>query len=289
MKLWNKSLSRSVTAGFLLAAGLLLSAGVAQAQELFDLAKIKADGTLKVGVYNNLLPFSDKGKGIDAEIGEALAAKLGLKARVMPFDADENMSDDLRNIVWRGTLFGYGPADVMMHAPIDDYLIKNENKVLFVAPYAREEIFIARNSEKLPTLDSLEPFGTGQFKIGAEVASISSEVLAGGDGRAYINNLVNFKSPYLAVEAMLKGEVDAVMATRAELEGALFNKPGADKFIVAKARHNSLPAQGWPVGLAVKAANKDLAKALVTAIEELRASGEIEKIFAKHGVRYVRP
>jgi ABC-type amino acid transport substrate-binding protein len=285
MKLWKKS--PLVALAF--AAGCLLSASLVQAQELFDLEKIKADGTLKVGVYNNLLPFSDKGKGIDVEIGEALAAKLGLKARVLPFDADETFSDDLRNMVWRGTLFGYGPADVMMHSPIDDYLIKNENKVLFVAPYAREEIFIARNSEKLPSLDSLEPFGTGQFKIGAEVASISSEVLAGGDGRAYINNLVNFKSPYLAVEAMLKGEIDAVMATRAELEGALFNKPNASKFIVAKARHNNLPAQGWPVGLAVKAANKDLAKALVQAVEELRASGEIEKIFTKYGVRYIRP
>jgi ABC-type amino acid transport substrate-binding protein len=285
MKLWKKS----PCATLLLAAGLLVSSSIAQAQELFDLAKIKADGTLKVGVYNNLLPFSDKGKGIDAEIGEALAAKLGLKARLLPFDADETFSDDLRNMVWRGTLFGYGPADVMMHSPIDDYLIKNESKVLFVAPYAREEIFIARNAEKLPSLDSLEPFGTGQFKIGAEVASISSEVLAGGDGRAYINNLVNFKSPYLAVDAMLKGEIDAVMATRAELEGALFNKPNASKFIVAKARHNNLPAQGWPVGLAVKAANKDLAKALVAAIEEMRASGEIEKIFTKYGVRYVRP
>lgn len=289
MKLWKKSSSASLLKGMMLAAGLMLSASVVQAQELFDLAKIKADGTLKVGVYNNLLPFSDKGKGIDVEIGEALAAKLGLKARVLPFDADETFSDDLRNMVWRGTLFGYGPADVMMHSPIDDYLIKNENKVLFVAPYAREEIFIARNLEKLPSLDSLEPFGTGQFKIGAEVASISSEVLAGGDGRAYINNLVNFKSPYMAVDAMLKGEIDAVMATRAELEGALFNKPGADKFVVAKARHNSLPAQGWPVGLAVKAANEDLAKALVEAIDQMRASGEIEKIFAKYGVRYVRP
>ena len=215
-------------AGLAIAAACLASPAV-HAEELFDLAKIKADGILKVGVYNNLLPFSDKGKGIDADIGEALAAKLGVKAKVLPFDADENLGDDLRNMVWRGTLFGYGPADVMMHAPVDDYVIKNETKVLFVAPYAREEIFIARNTARLPSLESLEPFGTGQFKIGAEVASISSEVLAGADGRAYIDKLVNsagwkamletkgWANTYLAGEAFTQQLAADTAATEAVL------------------------------------------------------------------------
>lgn len=273
-----------------LLVGLMLGLNtLATAQDLKDLDKVKADGVLKVGLYNRLLPFSDQGKGLDMDIAEALASKLGVKARALPFDADDNLIDDLRNMVWRGSVFGYGPSDVMMHVPFDDQLSRREDKVLFFGPYYREEIFVARNLKRLPELDSLMPFSTGQFKIGAEVASISSEVLAGADRGMYVNNLTNFKTAQEAVSAMLRGELDAVMATRAELEAALHGQPNADQYAVTKVRHNSLPAQGWPVGMAVKAANKNLALALKQALEELRSTGELERLFAKYGVRYVRP
>lgn len=263
--------------------------GSAMAQEPTPYEKIQSDGVLKVAVYNNLFPFSDKGEGIDVDIAKALARELGLKVRVLPFDADESFGDDLRNMVWRGSLFGYGPGDVFMHSPIDDYLIKNEDKVLFFGPYTREEVFVARNLESLPTLDSLAPFASGQYKIGAEVASISSEVLAGADRGIYVDSLVNYQLVREAVNDLAAGKLDAVMGTRSELEAGLHGASNRESFYISKVPHNSLPPQGWAVGMAVKKNNPDLAKALTQALEKIKESGELAQIFESHGVTYRRP
>lgn len=271
--------------------GLVMLVGLqaVQAQELTPYEKIKKDGVLKVAVYNNLFPFSDNGKGIDVDLAKALATELGLSMQLLPFDADETFSDDLRNMVWRGSLLGYGPGDVFMHSPIDDYLIKNEEKVLFFAPYTREEVFVARNLKKIPSLDTLEPFSTGEFKIGCEVASLSSEVLAGADSGSYVDNLTNYKTVKLAMEGLVKGEVDAVMGTRSELEAGLHNVKNREDFYVSRVRHNSLPPKGWAVGMAVKKSNPELAKALTDAMEKLKASGKVAEIFESYGVKYQRP
>ena len=97
------------------------------AQELTDLARIQASGTLKVAVYKDNAPFSagpaSALTGLDVSLAEALARQLGLKLSLLPFDAGENMNDDLRNMVWRGHYLGYGPADVMLQVPVDRYLM----------------------------------------------------------------------------------------------------------------------------------------------------------------------
>lgn len=271
-----------------LSVGLFVAGG-AVAQEQTTYEKIQSDGVLKVAVYNNLFPFSDKGEGIDVEIAKALARELGLKVRVLPFDADESFGDDLRNMVWRGSLFGYGPGDVLMHSPIDDYLIKNEDKVLFFGPYTREEVFVARRLKTLPTLDSLTPFASGQYKIGAEVASISSEVLAGADRGIYVDSLVNYSLVKQAIDDLAAGKLDAVMGTRSELEAGLHGASNREDFYISKVPHNSLPPQGWAVGMAVKKGSPELAKALTGALEKIKESGELAKIFEAHGVTYRRP
>jgi hypothetical protein len=113
----------------LLRAGLLLGAGIgtgfdAGAAEPAPEAPLTREaGILKVAVYNELAPFSDKGQGIDADLGAALAAKLGLKLGLLPFNAGDDVNDDLRNMVWKGHYLGYGPADVMLHVPVDRMLM----------------------------------------------------------------------------------------------------------------------------------------------------------------------
>jgi len=76
-------------------------------------------GALKVGIYNDMPPFHAKGAGIDVQLAQALADGLGVKLALLPFNADDNMGDDLRNMVWRGHYLGYGPADVLLHVPVD--------------------------------------------------------------------------------------------------------------------------------------------------------------------------
>lgn len=271
------------------ALGFSIQFGAA-AQELSDWAKVQASGVLTVAVYNFLAPYSHEGKGIDVDIAKALAAKLGLGLRVRAFTEDEEFSDDIRNMVTRGHYLAGPPADILMHAPVDAYIIQKEDQALFFAPYTRDDIFVARNIKKLPTLDSLQPFSENGNKIGAEAAALPSILLAGADSAAYANNLVNFKTPKEAVDAMVNGELAAVMATRTELEWALHQHPEkkAD-YYVSKVRHNSLPPKGWVVGMATKKTNRELAEKLTVAMNELKESGELEKIFARYGVKYMRP
>ncbi|MGV3467876.1 substrate-binding periplasmic protein [Limnobacter sp.] len=271
------------------ALGFSIQFGAA-AQELSDWAKVQASGVLTVAVYNYLAPYSHEGKGIDVDIAKALAAKLGLGLRVRPFTEDEEFSDDIRNMVTRGHYLAGAPADILMHAPVDAYIMQKEDQALFFSPYTRDDIFVARNIKKLPALDSLKPFSEAGNKIGAEAAALPSIMLAGADGAAYADNLVNFKTPKEAVDAMVNGELVAVMATKAELEWALHQHPDkkADYF-VSKVPHNSLPPKGWAVGMATKKSNKELAEKLTVAMNELKESGELEKIFANYGVKYMRP
>ncbi|MFO1328447.1 MAG: hypothetical protein U1F56_13900 [Rubrivivax sp.] len=41
------------------------------------------------------------------------------------------MNDDLRNMVWRGHYLGFGPADVLMHVPVNRPLMENPRVEIF--------------------------------------------------------------------------------------------------------------------------------------------------------------
>ena len=97
--------------------------------------KIRASGVLKVALYKENEPYSDGNlagmTGLDVSLAQALAKQLQLTPSFLPFDAGENMGDDLRNMVWRGHYLGYGPADVMLHVPVDKYFMA-ENRQAFI-------------------------------------------------------------------------------------------------------------------------------------------------------------
>ena len=105
----------------------------------------RAVRVLKVAVYNDYPPFSNNGAGIDIDLAQALANKLGLKLSLLPFKAGENLNDDLRNMVWKGHFLGYGPADVMLHVPVDHTLMAANDKVEIFAPYYHDTVRLVRN------------------------------------------------------------------------------------------------------------------------------------------------
>lgn len=269
-----------------LGAALLLSAG-AFAADAYDLAQVKARGQIRVALYKDFEPFSDDdkgGSGVDVDIARLLAEKLGVKLQPLWFDADENTDDDLRNMVWRGTLFGYGPADFMMHVPVDkEYMAKND-KVIFFAPYYRERFAIARNLERVDKLDSLEAFRSQ--KIGVEGATYPDTILLSADAGAYRANVVHYKTAGEAIQGLKNGEVSAVMAMQGELEGGL---AGAKGFAISEPPLPVLNRRQWPLGLAVKAGHEELARALQQAMNELASDGSLAKAFARHGVTYRAP
>ena len=126
------------------AAGMAAALGSPRRLSATPLSRVRERGVLTVGLYHDMPPFHVDGKGIDVELAQALAASLGVKLALLPFHADENMDDDLRNMVWRGHYLGYGPADLLLHVPVDRPLMEGNPQVQIFAPYWRDEVVVAR-------------------------------------------------------------------------------------------------------------------------------------------------
>lgn len=249
-----------------------------------DMEKIKKAGMLKVAVYNDLAPFSASNAGIDVDLAEALAKKLGLKVSLLPFPAGENLDDDLRNMVWKGHYLGYGPADVLMHVPVDRRLMAANDKVEIFAPYHRETIRLVHSGKSVPNFENLDSL-SGK-KIGVEKISIAAIVLLGEGNGKFRDDVRIYATPIEALQDLKIGKLDAVLATQSEIESVFKGDAG---FPLTEVSFQRLPPKGWVVGMAVKKDEPELARTLQTATNELLASGELAAIFKKYGVQVVTP
>jgi ABC-type amino acid transport substrate-binding protein len=246
------------------------------------LAKVRERGSLVVGIYEDMPPFHVKGKGIDVELAQALADTLQVKLSLLPFLADENMNDDLRNMVWKGHYLGYGPADVLMHVPVDKPLMDATPQVSIFAPYYRDRVVIARNLEKVPQLDTLRPLA--QQSVAVPGQTLAGWLLLGADNGAYREQLrTQWKDGVLAAQALLRGEVTVAAGLASELESVLM---GDARFAIEPMPVPRAPREGWAAGLAVKKDATDLAQALQAAMQQLSQAGRIKEIFARHNVSW---
>lgn len=265
-------------------AALLLAFALAIPSAHADLDKVRQSGVLKVAVYKDMQPFSSQEGGIDVDLAKALAAKLGVQVSLLPFEAGENLNDDLRNMVWKGHYLGYGPADVMMHVPVDRQLMAENKRVSIFAPYYRDRVRLVRDVRKIPSCESVDCL-QGK-KVGVEKVSIAAVLLLGEQDGKVRDSVKIYDTAAAALAAFKAGELDAVFANQSEIEGAV---KGDANFPLSDLSFPRLPRQGWVVGMAVKKDNEELAKALQAAANELEASGELAKIFVKHGVTPAKP
>jgi ABC-type amino acid transport substrate-binding protein len=274
----------SAALGALALAFLIAPVAAADAEGKSALAGIQQRGILKVALYKKFPPFSHNGHGIDVDLAEALAAKLGVKMSPLWFDAGDKMEDDFRNMVWKGHYLGYAPADVMMHVPIDrDYMAKVK-QVEFFAPYHRERYAIGRQLEKLPTLESLEPFEKLSYAV--EDNTMAEMVMLSADNGRYRDKIKPYLTAEEAIDALKSGTVAATVAQLGELEAGL----GDDsRFAIELPPQPVLQMRQWALGLAVKAESDDLAKALQGAMNELLADGTVKSIMQRHGVKHRQP
>ncbi len=250
------------------------------------LEELKKEGILHVAVYREYAPFADDGKGIDADVGKALAKKLGLEGEVKGYPDADDVDGDLRNIIWRGhPLWRQRLADVMMHVPVDSHVQKRNEQVTIFAPYFREWIVVARNKNRIPNLPTLQVFTTE--KIGVEVETMEDRYLVSSFGGILRDNVVHYRNLLEATAAMKRGEVAAVMGRETLIEAGL----GADraKYEIAAAPAPGLATTGWQVGIAVKADNPELVEALTKAMSDLLNDGTVERVFTSRGLTYRPP
>lgn len=282
----RRAVLRKLALAGLAGTGALGLPGLARA-ESGNLDKIKERGVLTVAVYDDLPPFStDKGLGgIDALIAQAIAAQLGVKAKLLPFPGGEDMEDDLRFMVWKGHYLGYGPADVMLHVPVERPLMNANPQVTIFAPYWRERVMLARNRELVPAVESLDALKP--YDIGVSGQTLAGWLMANADGGALQPRLrTTYKDGVAAAQALLKGEVQVVGGMNSELLHVL----GQDKrFAVEPLPSPRVSRDGWAIGCAVKRDAEPLAQAVATAMNTLSDSGELRKIFQTAQLEWRRP
>ena len=277
------------------AAALPLAFGLSplvQAQEKTALEKIRANGVLKVALYKDNAPYSDgtmaRMEGLDVSVAEALASALQLKAAFLPFDAGENMGDDLRNMVWKGHYLGYGPADVMLHVPVDKFLMVENRQALIFAPYSREVLVIFHALDKLPAVKT--GLDLQDLPLAAERASGAASTLIGFGGGRLRSQVRMFNSGIEAAAAVIKGDAAAAYVSRAQAETALkVSGKSASAFGMTQMTLPGLADNGWPIGMAVKSSNKQLAHALEAALQKIRADGRLVAMYRERGMTLVAP
>lgn len=251
------------------------------------LEKVKDLGVLRVGLYADNQPWSwdNDGKiaGIDADIARSLASALGVRADIQLFTADEDISSDLRNVIWRGGLLGFQPCDVMLHAPFDRTIMQREDKCVFLSPYYRETFGAAcsregGNCEALPASFKGRP-------IAAELASIPDFYLLGVAGGVLARDLIHMPNGYGAAAALTDGSADFSVATTAQIQAVVADHPTAG-ITVRKGPLPMMLSPGWDIGIAVKENSRSLGFALDSVIEKMIADGQMAAHFAQHGVTW---
>ncbi len=272
------------------ALGMTLSPLLSAEEGASALQKIQERGVLEVAVYADFPPFSYRNEhgrvvGIDVEIAQALAEQLGVVAAIRAVGADENMEDDLRNNVWKGHYLGGGVADVMLHTPYDQAFAEENDRVSFIAPYYREQIVVAVAADKANGDSPLELFT--REKVGVELDTLADFYLLSAYSGRIRDQVVHYSNMGDAVAAMKRGELSGVAGPRSEIEFAL----GADRqaYAVGPVQMPGLRSSGWDLGAAVRQGNNDLAEALDQAMVQVRESGELQRIFERHGSSYQLP
>ena len=267
-----------------LAALLGLIAAPAAARPL---DAVKQTGVLRVAVYQDYKPYSwredDKVKGIDVEIAKALADKLGAHLDLFELRADDDINDDLRNGVWRGSVFGAAPGDVMLHVPYDKRIEEGNDRVALLAPYHVDGMAMVVDPAKAERAADLSLLKSE--KAAVAVGTIGDMILISVQDHALQPNVVHERTLEKAAGDFERGEVAAFYGEASAAQA--FARRGARPFALVYPRTGL--GGDWPIGVAVKRDSRDLGAAVAATLEEMAASGRLKQIFADYGVDWRQP
>lgn len=262
-------------------AGLGASATARDGEES-ALERVRRRGVLVVGVYQDFPPFNQKGRGIDIELASLVAKAVGVPLSLMEFPAGETLNDDLRNVVWRGHYLGWGPADVMLHVPMDRPLAEANPQVDIFGPYYRERVMLAWDRERGPAPETAE--GLRGLTIAVAGPSLAGALLAGVDGGALRADLrTQHEDGYAAAQSLREGKVALAAGQASELEAALAD---VSRYEVVPLPVPRAPRNGWVVGCAVKRGADDLARPIQDRLVEASQGSELRDLFKRYGVTW---
>lgn len=278
---------------------LVLPAQAYNMTHIRDYDEIVASGVLRVALYQDFPPYSfvqdEKPRGVDVVLAETLAEGLGVTLEIQWVLADETIDGDLRNHLWKGHYLRPGQiADLMLRVPYDrDFSNKRDELGLpahelvhMFGPYQRERWQAAYDPRKINAVPSIAIFQ--YYPVGVEEDSVPSFYLGSVMHGQLAGMIHHYRNLGLAFDAMVAGEVNAVMGTQAEIDWLLSQHPKAGMQLTENAYPN-IGKQVWELGMAVHDANRQLAYALSDVAEAMILDGRMEQLYAAYGLRYTRP
>lgn len=221
-----------------------------------DLVK---DGTLIMGINAEFPPFEFQEGGavvgVDAEIMEAIAKKLGLTLEIKDM-AFESLPDAL----------GGGTIDLIAAGYTVDPT-REETMDFTDTYYTALQTVIVKADSGYASKDDLK-----DKKIGVQTGTTGSSCAKELTDK---ENVIGYGNGSLAVDALLTGNVDAVI---------IDNNPAKEY----KTKHgdavtlleNQFDEEEYAI--AVKKGNKDLLEAVNNALKEIKADGTFQKIIEKY-------
>lgn len=283
---------RRLMAGLALLASAV--AGVVHADDdtpdRLDLVRQK--GSLEFIVYRDFPPYSYEKDGafagVDVDMGRALARELGVAAAFRTFIPGDDLDDDLRNYIWRGTIVGGSVGDVMLHVGADPRYVARQDKVSIFGVYFREAVALSFDSATFKSYSMLSDLKG--HKVGVELGSLSDQYLTNFEGGTLAKSMTRCAALTDCVKLYAEGKLDAMVAPKGELQG-LMHTHGAKDTLSAP---QPLQLQGifhgaWELGIAVKKDSPKLRDALANAMAKLVETGELKAIYARHGIDYATP
>jgi ABC-type amino acid transport substrate-binding protein len=157
-------------------------------------------------------------------------------------------------------------------------------QVEIFAPYYVETVRLVCSSKAIPQFDGVASLA-GK-RIGVEKVSIAGMVMLGEGGGRFRDQVHIYPTAIEALEQLKAGALDAVLATRAQIESVMKGDPA---FPLHDVPFDRLPRGGWAIGMAVRKDNVGLARQLQAALNDMASSGELRTLFARYGVQVVRP
>ena len=223
-------------------------------------------GTLVMATNATFPPYEykdgDSFAGIDVEIAEKIAEKLGMTLEIQDVEF--------------GSIIG-GVQTGKFDMGMAGMTVTDERKesVNFTNTYAKaKQVVIVKSDSSIASLDNLK--GDGSMKYGVQQDTTgdiyaSDTIENGGYGE---ENVIRYKTGNDAVQALVNGKVDAVI---------IDNEP-AKSFVAANEGLTILDG-AWveeEYAIAIAKDNTELLEKVNDALAELKADGTLQKIIDKY-------
>ena len=201
-------------------------------------------------------PFHADGAGIDVELGRARRIAGVAFAAAVPGRREHGRRPAQHGL--EGHYLVTGPADVLLHVPVDRPLMEANPRCACSRPLARaRRDDRARNLEQLPALDSLAALAGRWWAVPASRWPAGCRSVPKAAARQPEHQVERRRRGRQA--ALQRGEVVAAAGLASELQAVL---RGDARFVIEPLPSPRAPRDGWAVGMAVKKDATELAQAL---------------------------